>query len=226
MEDLENQIRKHSVTSIEGNDSQETDTDYSGQITPLPPRKQVYSALSLISCERTSCSFPGDSSLELMDLSYSCQTARAPVSMSVFRGKTTGVEVVQGLRDLCDSFAGFSFRSDSPFSGIANALDVGLLPFQKLSTVPQAGSFFSFGPSIRKWIDLAFSGAFVLWPFIDRESFEDQVRKMIETGSSGEIGWNKDRVGLLHAVIALGQRHDPGMISLQSKRSQSQESRG
>lgn len=146
--------------------------------------------------------------------------------MSVYRGKTTGVEVIQALRDLCDGFADFSICSDPPFSEIANALDVELPLFQKFSTISSAGSFFSLGSSTRKWIDLAFSGAFVLWPFIDRESFEDQLRKMIETGNSGEVGWNKDRIGLLHAVIALGQRHDPGMISLEGNRSQSQESRG
>ena len=227
MEDLKNQVRRHSVVPIEGSDSQETDTEHSGQLPPESPLEQVGSALPMMSSERTSSgSFSSESSLDVMDPSYSNQTARAPGSMSAYRGSTTGVEVVRGLRDLCDTLAGFSMHSESPSWTIADALDVEAPAFQKLSTVSSAGLFFFPGPSTRRWIDLAFSEAFILWPFIDRESFEDQVRRMIETGSSGEVGWDRDRIGLLHAVIALGQRHDPDMISIEGNRSQSQETRG
>jgi len=215
------------MVSVEDKGSQETDTDCNGQYLQLSPLEQVDSAISAIPSERSSLSSASSGSFStLLDPGYFNHAEHASGTMPVYRGKTTGVDVVRGLRELCDTFAGFSIHSDSAAAKIADALDVGTPAFHELPAVSSAGRFFSPAPSIRRWVDLAFSEAFILWPFIDQDSFNDQVRKLIESGGSNENGWDKDRIGLLHAVIALGQRHDLDLIEFEGKRSQSKETRG
>lgn len=80
---------------------------------------------------------------------------------------------------------------------------------------------------VRRWIDLAFAESFVLWPFINRELFNVDVRRILEGGVSGsESPCDNDQVGLLHSVIALRQRNNPDLMSLDGKRSHSTEARG
>ena len=79
---------------------------------------------------------------------------------------------------------------------------------------------------IRRWIDLAFDEAFVLWHFIDRESVISNIQRLLESGAADRDGPGHDYVGLLHSIVALGQRHDSTLISLEGKRYQSEETRG
>lgn len=72
---------------------------------------------------------------------------------------------------------------------------------------------------MHKWVHLAFEEAFVLWPFIDRYAFEAYAQHILERGSSSQDEDNRDHLGLFHAVIALGQRHDPDLIGQRAKRS-------
>jgi hypothetical protein len=220
--DLQNRLRKLSVSS---DDSQTTDTETSGQQSAGTSLKQVDSALSIVCRGRGSVdSSSGEPSADFMDTPRFDSTRRTFESISAYRGRTTGVEVIQGLRNLCDTFLGDSIDYSSPVANIAAALDIET-PFQRLPVDSSANLSFSPRPMIHRWIDLAFSEAFTLWPFIDHDSICDQVRDMTESAPN-PADWNKDQVGLLHAIIALGQRHDSNLIAFEGKRSQSEETRG
>lgn len=144
---------------------------------------------------------------------------------SIYRGNTTGVEIVGSLRSLCDTFTGFQPNFDHPASTIVNALD-SQGPWESLSKVSGSSSFLSLGADARKWIDKAFDESFILWPFVDREMFDARVQRLLEYGSANEDYRDKDLEGLLHSIIALGQRHDSSMITPQGDRSLSFETRG
>ena len=50
----------------------------------------------------------------------------------------------------------------------------------------------------------------MLWPFMHRPSFDTQVSRLF--GSSlGQEKLDDDYLGLIHAVVALGQRHDSNL---------------
>jgi hypothetical protein len=79
---------------------------------------------------------------------------------------------------------------------------------------------------IGRWIDIAFDEAFILFPFIDRKTFKTYVRRLFDSEASDQDGCDNDHIGLLHVIVALGQRHDPNLITLGSERSKSVETRG
>jgi len=86
--------------------------------------------------------------------------------------------------------------------------------------------WFSSESDIRRWINIAFNDMFTLWPFIDRETFETEVRRMFAPGKADRGEVDHDRLGLLHAVIALGQRNDPELLSDEDANSSKTELRG
>lgn len=230
VEDLEAKLRKLSVSSTVTDDSQTQDVGSRGRIPSWTGLTQVDSTVSTASSNQDSlvsmCSIPSPGLPEyLVDTLYLDPKEKIPQETSVYRGRTTGVEIVQSLRDLCETFIGSSKRSDHPTTKIVDALDH-QAPFENLPMVSVADSFLFLGPTVGKWIDLAFNESFVTWPFIDRESLDTFVKRLSNREISEQDGCDNDHIGLLHAIIALGQRHDPSLVTLDGKRSQSVETRG
>jgi hypothetical protein len=128
-----------------------------------------------------------------------------------YRGRTTGVEVFRVLRGLCNTFLGLKIDSDNAAWDMADALD-SAFPTHSNSTTSLAKICFSSEASIKRWIDIAFAQAFQLWPFIDREDLDFRAQQLIEQGHTGHGRSDDDHLGLVHAVIALGQRHDVGLV--------------
>lgn len=156
---------------------------------------------------------PEDPNEDLVEaLGTSCKegTSYGGDTVAIYRGKTTGVEIVRNLRRLCDSFLGLRIDPDNAALKIVDALD-SPFPTLSLSSNPSANIYFSSETSLRRWIDLAFSQTFVLWSFIDRGLFDLHVQRLLGQGISGRNRCDGDHLGLIHAIIALGQRHDAGL---------------
>ncbi|KAL1581737.1 hypothetical protein WHR41_09427 [Cladosporium halotolerans] len=149
----------------------------------------------------------------------------SPGRLFAYRGRTTGIEVLRGLRQLCDAFVNLSVNPDQKAAEMANALDCAA-PSSDLPTISPPSPVFLSEAIVRRWIDLAFARSFVLWPFLDRESFNAYVNRTLQAGVLGESGRDDDQLALLHAVLALGQRNDPDLVSLDGMRSHSAETRG
>jgi hypothetical protein len=138
-------------------------------------------------------------------------SARGRELITNYRGQTTGVEVFRILRGLCNTFLGLKTDSDNAAWDMANALD-SAFPTHSNSTTSLAKICFSSEASIKRWIDIAFAQAFNLWPFIDREDLDFHAQRLIEQGHTGQGRSDDDHLGLVHAVIALGQRHDVELV--------------
>lgn len=226
VEDLEAQVRKLSIGSA--TDLRTQDVELEGQTNSWEPLEQVDSALSTTSTKALD-DIPEPASdyfsrrpidIPRLDIKHDL-----PGSMSIYRGRTTGVEIMRSLLHLCDNFVGFSLDDNHPATKMVSALDY-QAPFEKLPMVASSGSFYSPAHLIRRWIDLAFDEAFVLWHFIDREFVNDNVQRLLETGHLDRDGPSNDYIGLLHSIIALGQRHDSTLVKLERNQSHSEESRG
>jgi len=230
VEGLEAQIRKLSVNSVGSNGSQTQDMETDGQLQSWPQLKQVDSALSMASSKSMSSNLSRRTSSvgtsgNIADPLFLDLKEEAPGSMTVYRGRTTGVEIMRSLRHLCDTFVGFRMEPNRPATEIVSALD-SKAPFARLPVVSLAGSFFSPVHMIRKWITFAFDEAFVLWHFIDRDAIDNHVQQFLEAGVSDQDGCDNDLTGLLHSIIALGQRHDPDLVTSKGNRYQWEETRG
>jgi len=160
-----------------------------------------------------------------VDTLYIDLKRQAPGTVSVYRGSTTGVEIMRSLRHLCDAFVGFSINPDQSDAKMVNALDF-QAPFEKLPMVSSAGSFFSPVHMIRRWIDLAFDEAFILFHFIDRDYIHNHIQCLSEHGTSDQDGCDNDFIGLLHSIVALGQRHDPELADTTRNQLYAEETRG
>jgi hypothetical protein len=230
VEDLEARLRQLSVGSIGQNNPRFQDDESNSQESLWDGLTKVDSALSLTSSKRNSLRTMSTASSGalpeyLVDTLYLGPQEKAPKDISIYRGRTTGVEIMRSLRDLCDTFLGLPTNPDHPAAKMVEALDF-QAPFDNLPMVSAADSFFALGPMIGRWIDIAFDEAFILFPFIDRDTFKTYVRRLFDHETSDQDGCDNDHIGLLHAIIALGQRHDPNLITLGGERSESVETRG
>ena len=151
--------------------------------------------------------------------------AEGGVDTPIYRGTTTGIEILRSLRHFCDSFIARSGGAIQSASEIVDALDT-TASVETQWTTSRADFSFSSKSSVRRWMDLAFDQAFTLWPFIDRDALNEYVEQLYgDQGLEGQ-DYDQDRIGLLHAVIALGQRHDSTLIKAGEKRSRAIETRG
>ena len=180
----------------------------------LPPN--LWAAQSQSSEQSQSSDNSGEDFLETLSTNDPSNSIHDEGTMTIYRGKTSGVEVFRVLRDLCDSFLGLQVNSDNAAMKMANALD-STFPTYSNFTTSLARTFFASEESVKRWIDIAFSQAFILWPFIDREAFNIHAQHSIEHGHHGRNKSNDDELGLVHAVIALGQRHDAELINTENK---------
>lgn len=234
---LENQLRRLSTTtstSSEGqDDKQSTQESPSWQQQSRLSSARTDSAVSMQMegshipdfIYRTNPHWSSNDLVETLGLSPEDADFRNSNNVSIYRGRTTGVEILRSLRNLCDSFAGLPIDHDHGGSEIVSALDYSI-PSGNIPLVTSANSFFSAEGLLYRWINLAFDEAFILWPIIDRDSFNAYVKRLIEHGGPDFVDGGEDQFGLFHAVIALGQRHDPDLLTPEGNRSQSTETRG
>jgi hypothetical protein len=131
---------------------------------------------------------------------------------STFRGTSTGIEILCSLRRFCNTFAGFSNDSDQSGTDIGDALDTSLPETSHLAG-PWHNMHYLSHAQVYRWVTIAFAEAFMLWPFIDRQTFDGRVSRLFEQGISGPDRLGDDELSLIHAVIGLGQRHDPSASS-------------
>lgn len=230
VEELEARVRRLSVDSAEPNDLQislieANDQDLSSSSLSENDFASLSRSHKRNSFQTVSSSSSDNLSESLIDTLPLGHEHKGHEGLSTYRGRTTGVEITGSLRHLCDTFMGPGINFSSPALNMVNALD-SQASFESLPMVSGAGSFFPLGPEIHKWIDLAFEESFILWPFLDRHSFTTRVQRLLQSGMSDEGGCVKDDIGLLHSIIALGQRHDSSLIILEGKRDQSMETRG
>jgi len=198
----------------------------------LPALSHVDSALSMPFLESDAFKFWQESSsgesfkglVEILSTSHQNELAGSDNHLSIYRGRTTGVGILRDLRHLCDSFVDQSFDSEQGAKAMIDALDASV-PVDNLATVSTI-NFLPPEASVLRWIDLAFDQAFVLWPFIDRESLNDHVQRLIRPEASDNTNDSRDSFGLVHAIIALGQRHDTDLINSGERQSHSTETRG
>lgn len=57
-------------------------------------------------------------------------------------------------------------------------------------------------------IEVAFSETFQLWPFLDKAQLERTVYRLYNTNTFGQDVGDKEELGLIYSVLALGQRFD------------------
>lgn len=166
---------------------------------------------SVQSAQRLSLSGRIEDSVETLGNDFHGKISNVGGESPIYRGQTTGLEVFRGLRSLCDSLAGSTFDAEDGATKMIDSLNL-IPPDHQLSISSWPNLHFLSEASVHKWVRLAFDEAFVLWPFIDRHAFEAYAQHIIERGNFSDDNNNSDYLGLFHAVIALGQRHDPDLI--------------
>jgi hypothetical protein len=234
LESLETRIRKLSSTV----DSPDLDVSPKPRDEPIsepssPNVVRMDSALAMSSNETdlwksfqdSSQNGRTDDDVETLDHGLCGKVANIRGETPMYRGRTTGLEVLRGLRCLCDFLVDPALDSDVAVTQMIDSLN-STPPDQQLSTSSSSNLLFLSEASVHKWVRLAFDEAFVLWPFIDRHAFEAYAQHMIERGSFVDDDNNSDHLGLFHAVIALGQRHDTGLIGHRDSFSNHAETRG
>jgi hypothetical protein len=107
VEDLEARLRELSVGSVGRNKSQTQDDESDGQESLWNDLTKVDSALSIASSKRSSLGTlsigSGGLSDHLVDTLYLGPQDKTPRDMSIYRGRTTGVEIMleRPLRYFC-----------------------------------------------------------------------------------------------------------------------------
>lgn len=59
-----------------------------------------------------------------------------------------------------------------------------------------------------KLVEIAFGEAFHLWPFVERSQIETTIYRLYDTNTFGRDFGDKEELGLVYSVLALGQRFD------------------
>lgn len=173
------------------------------------------------------CSQNGQTETDVETLNYDLcgKVANIGGETPIYRGQTTGLEIMRGLRCLCDFLVDPTLNPDHTATQMIDSLN-STPPSQQLSIASSPNWLFLSEASVHKWVRLAFDEAFVLWPFIDRHTFEAYTQHSLKRGTFSGDDNNSDRLGLFHAVIALGQRHDPDLVAHKDSGSNFPETRG
>ena len=231
LRDLQNQVRRTSAISISSDEDglPDLDTEMSSSDPFVPTLNHVDSAISVASSKEaigpSLSDQPTDDGVETIDYARETETSNGDDTVSVYRGNSTGVEIVCNLRRLCNSFVGFKVDPYNSVMKMANALDSSF-PVHYLSLDSMASVCFPSEAQVHRWIDIAFTEAFTLWPFIDRQLFNFHVQRLLEQKNFGREKCDSDNLGLIHAVIALGQRYDPDLADAGGDCFESAEVRG
>jgi hypothetical protein len=235
LESLETRIRKLS-SSVNSTDPDGLPKS-PGKATPehafSPPVVRMDSGLAMSSNESDPWKARLDSSqdgqtgnaVETLDYDLQRKAANTGGDTPIYRGRTTGLEVLRGLRSLCDFLVDPKMISDHAATKMIDSLN-STPPNQHHSVTSAPNLLFLSEAFVHKWVRLAFDEAFVLWPFIDRHAFEAYAQHLLERGTFSQDDNNSDHLGLFHAVMAIGQRHDPDLIGLRNTVSDFPETRG
>lgn len=153
-----------------------------------------------------------DDVVDTLDCATDDESLLIDGTVSLYRGSSSGVEIIRNLHRLCSSFLGFTIDLDNSAAKMANALDRSF-PIHSLSLHSMTNVCFPFEHQVYRWVDIAFSEAFNLWPFIDRDLFNFQVQRLLRQANFGQGKGDIDHLALIHAVIALGQRYDKTILT-------------
>lgn len=213
LRDLEDQVRKNSTGSGSSVESviERTDSKLAPPDEVVLPLTLNHAAFSVPAFDEASSSSdkPNDDALETIDAE---DTSHVDDAVTVYRGKSTGIEVVRNLRRLCESFVDFTIKAENPAVNMADALDRSF-PIHYLSLDSMHSICMPSEAQIYRWINIAFTEAFTLYPFIDPHLFDFHVKRLLEQKNFGREKGDNDNLGLIHAVIALGQRFDPDLVA-------------
>ncbi|KXT17958.1 hypothetical protein AC579_9583 [Pseudocercospora musae] len=121
------------------------------------------------------------------------------------RGKLYGLDILRQLHNLSNRI---TLRMDVAQSSIkvVEALDN-----SHITKELQMGAHQPCLPQKHETLSLittAFSGAFHLWPFIDRTHVDNTIYRLYHTNEFGQEPRDRDDLALLYAVLALGQRFE------------------
>lgn len=200
--------------NVFSNVREESSADFSSVLAPVDSANP--SAISL--GESAGSSSQQSVSANEMSVDHTTATADGGDSLlsqsrrasSIDQGDDTGVPVSFILRKVCKELASFTLDSDSATVKLATALDAPL-PATYFSRDQVARIAFLPQARVSYWFDLAFTQAFTLWPFIDQERLRDRLHWLLNQSSSGRASVDTDDLALIHAVIAIGQRHDANL---------------
>lgn len=131
-------------------------------------------------------------------------------AVTPYRGKPSGIEILCHLLRFCNMRVGLADDSGVSIKKLISALDHSF-PLHYISLDSMTNVFIPTLAKLRRWVDIAFYKAFTLWPFIDRELFDMNVTRLFEHNNFGDNEADRDYLGLIYAVLALGQRYDPAL---------------
>lgn len=224
VERLESQVRRASASSSSSDEDRipTLNTELSSVNAPWPGIDHIDSAVSLGSSGEE---FTGsieqykpeyhanDDVVETIDCPRETEVPEDNISVTLYRGNSTGIEIVRNLRRLCDSYVGFAINPEPSATKLAKALDRSF-PLHYLSLDAMANVSLPSASQVRRWVDIAFTEAFSLWPFIDRQLFDFNMKRLFEQQNFGRARSDRDNLALAFAVLALGQRYDPDLIEI------------
>lgn len=122
------------------------------------------------------------------------------------RGKSFGLDM---LRQLCNFTNHFLQRADAPSSSIK--LVEALNSSQSLNNSDRQSSnpYLPQKSETCRLLSIAISEAFHLWPFVDRKQIDATIYRLYNnTNHFGREPGDCDDLGLIYALLALGQRFD------------------
>ncbi|CAK3810541.1 fungal-specific transcription factor domain-containing [Lecanosticta acicola] len=219
VEELEGRIRKASVASEVSTDdakspSQSPQFGSSFNTTPATIAAPPTSSVPSLSLE--SLSFSNYYSFHTSTVSFSDSMVNTITCEP--RGKPFGVDILRQLCNHCNQITSppISTRPESSIK-LAQALDCP----NSLDLLPMNANGPPLLPAkamVLRWINIAFSEAFLLWPFVDRPQVERTAFRLYNTNTFGQDENDGDDLALLYALVALGQRVDMGSSLVGSER--------
>lgn len=177
--------------------------------TSLPSKSSRRHSLDILTSQESDEEHISDDAVDTISAPLSAQPVQ-PDTEVAFRGHSSGIEVVRSLRSHCDRLMGFSIDPDQSAAKLASALDRAF-PSQFANLNTMAEVFLPPTDKLMRWTGIAFAESFSLWPFIDRQTFEFDVHRLLK-----QKGYltpaDQDSLSLIYAVLALGQRSDQEII--------------
>ena len=212
VEDLEVQARRASSSNVPSREDElaaaDTTSRFDRAISTAP---SILGLTEFTGHRRTEDIFK-DSLLETINCAPDLATSddNAP---PCYRGKSTGIEILRHLIYFGESFLHFAIEPGGSAAKLASALDHSFsLHYLFLDSMTNV--FLPSFTKLKRWTNIAFAEAFTLWPFIDREGFHANVMRLFEQPNFGRDEIDRDNLGLIYAVLALGQRYDPEPVEM------------
>ncbi|KAF2216648.1 hypothetical protein CERZMDRAFT_93938 [Cercospora zeae-maydis SCOH1-5] len=121
------------------------------------------------------------------------------------RAKAFGTDLLRQLFNFCNQIASSPNCPQNSSIKLVEALDnahaIGESPVTSSPLIPER-------VITLRLVELAFSEAFQLWPFVDRAQIDRTLHRLYNTSSFGQEAGDTDELALVYAVLALGQRFD------------------